>query len=115
MFLIHRFNIRRFIFLLPLTWVSCQSSVSKPVLPFYNSADFTPLFFTNADAANRAITHRVGSFQFLDQHHQLVDDTTLSQPVECNAAKYRPSNKVWQIRDRLYRTLKPKTPNFIKH
>lgn len=81
MFLIHCFNIRRFIFLLPLTWVSCQSSVSKPVLPFYNSADFTPLFFTDADAANRAITHRVGSFQFLDQHHQLVCDSNVKGKI----------------------------------
>lgn len=35
-------------------------------LPYYNEADFTPLFIS-ADSASRKITHTISDFRFLDQ------------------------------------------------
>ena len=41
--------------LLLLCLASCQRSEQKPVLPFYNQADFTPLFFQSMSEADQAI------------------------------------------------------------
>lgn len=60
--------------LLLLCLTSCQRSEQKPVLPFYNQADFTPLFFQSMSEADQAITHRVAAFRLLDQHHQWISN-----------------------------------------
>lgn len=66
-------NLRGFVLLL-LCLISCQHYQQKPLLPFYNQADFTPLFFQSITEADQAITHRVGNFRLLDQHHQWISN-----------------------------------------
>ena len=55
--------------LLPLVLViSC--SEPKPSLPYYNSAEFTPIFINNADSVETYITHTIAPFLFTDQHNR---------------------------------------------
>jgi protein SCO1 len=62
--------------LLSSLWlVAClQKADDLPKLPYYNKADFTPLFISNEREVNEKITHRIQDFAFLNQ-----DSLTITQ------------------------------------
>jgi protein SCO1/2 len=49
----------------PFVFLSCTEK--KQPLPYYNVADFTPIFVTNS-ATKEKVTHRIADFNFTDQH-----------------------------------------------
>jgi protein SCO1 len=59
--------------LLLLTCVfSCTKKTEREKLPYYNTPDFTPLFFENKNAAESKVTHRISAFSFLNQKGEPV-------------------------------------------
>ena len=57
---------------------SCSGPVSE--LPYYNTPDFSPYFLTPKEAA-RQITHRIPSFEFLNQHDKLYSSENLNNKI----------------------------------
>jgi protein SCO1 len=47
---------------------SCSAKKQEELLPYYNSASFTPEFFNSAKTAEQKINHIIPSFSFTDQH-----------------------------------------------
>jgi protein SCO1/2 len=47
---------------------SCKQA--EPSLPYYNSADFTPVFINDHDSVEHLITHTIAPFKFTDQHNR---------------------------------------------
>ena len=45
-------------------------------LPYYNEADFTPIFITDQSVVTKKITHKISDFSFLNQ-----DSITISQDI----------------------------------
>jgi protein SCO1/2 len=60
---------------------ACTTSEEAPVLPYYNTPDFEPQFFTNTKEAEGKITHHLKPFSFLDQHGKSISDTLLRGKV----------------------------------
>ncbi len=61
------------LFLLCSVIIACRHE-KKSSLPYYNTADFTPLFLEES-AADSLITHRLAPFAFTNQHGKtIVDD-----------------------------------------
>lgn len=62
-----------------LLGIACsEPAVSK--IPFYNEADFTPYFLTEAEADTQ-ITHRISSFEFYNQDSSLLRSSSLDGKV----------------------------------
>ena len=59
--------------LLSVLFVCCSQPES---LPFYNRADFKPLFLSTQDAQNE-ITHRIDSFKFKNQNGEFIESKHL--------------------------------------
>ncbi|MAU63020.1 MAG: SCO family protein [Flavobacteriaceae bacterium] len=59
--------------------VSCSSSPISE-LPYYNTPDFTPLFLTEKEAAER-VSHTIPSFVFLDQNKNVFSSKTLENKI----------------------------------
>lgn len=57
---------------------SCSGPVSE--LPYYNTPDFSPYFLTPKEAG-RQITHRIPSFEFLNQHDKLYSSESLNNKI----------------------------------
>ncbi len=54
-----------------LLLAACGQAPSATHLPYYNSADFTPMFINPAVAPD-SVTHRVSDFSCTDQHNQTI-------------------------------------------
>jgi protein SCO1 len=52
--------------------ISCSEKKEELQLPYYNTAEFTPEFFTSETKAAEAINHTIPSFAFIDQHGKQV-------------------------------------------
>jgi protein SCO1 len=59
---------------------SCAGKKSNS-LPYYNSPDFTPHFISDQQKINDSITHRTGSFNFLNQHGESISDETVNGKI----------------------------------
>lgn len=58
-----------------LLWLlSCNVKTKKYELPFYNSADFTPVFITNEKEITNKITHTIAPFSFTDQDNKTITE-----------------------------------------
>jgi len=66
--------------LISLPMLSCRQPEESD-LPFYNSADFTPVFIGNKNEVTSEITHKIGAFSFLDQDSVLISDKTLQNKI----------------------------------
>lgn len=63
------------------TFSSCQIDNSRmESLPYYNSADFTPLFLSKSEAKN-AISHQIAHFEFRDQNNNLITDKSIQNKI----------------------------------
>jgi protein SCO1/2 len=49
--------------------VSCKEKQVEIKLPYYNTADFTPVFVNDIDSVSIKINHTIGAFNFKDQHN----------------------------------------------
>lgn len=71
----------RFLYLISfcLLALAC-SEPEESKIPFYNEADFTPYFLTEAEADTQ-ITHRISSFEFYNQDSSLLRSSSLDGKV----------------------------------
>ncbi len=74
-----------FVVFVTVTLVSCIQPAAKPekearVLPFYISADFTPLWISRSSPAYDSI-HTIPSFQFTDQDGKEVTEKNFSSKI----------------------------------
>jgi len=51
---------------------SCKSDVKDAVLPYYDTADFTPVFVKAQQNIDVKIPHRIADFSFTDQHDKAI-------------------------------------------
>jgi protein SCO1 len=58
---------------------SCQSKA--PLLPFYNSPDFTPIFCKNESEINKNISHRIDTFNYTNQFNKTITNKTLEGKI----------------------------------
>lgn len=56
------------------------SSDHQPVLPFFNSADFTPVWIVKSDPQYVSI-HRIPNFTFVDQEGKIVTESNLNGKI----------------------------------
>lgn len=59
-----------FLFILLMFLGSCHDD--RPMIPYYNSPDFTPVFINDHDSVEQLITHTISPFKFTDQHNRIV-------------------------------------------
>lgn len=52
-------------------WMSCGKR-NESRLPYFNTPDFEPHFFSGESKVNREITHKIGDFELENQHGQKV-------------------------------------------
>jgi protein SCO1 len=52
-----------------------NKTTQKDILPYYNEANFEPLFLSNSKEVDSKITHRIGNFSFLNQDSVLIDQS----------------------------------------
>jgi len=50
-------------------------------LPYYNTADFTPLFISPDESVDSKITHHISSFEFFNQEGEKVSEQTLEGKI----------------------------------
>lgn len=71
----------RSLFLISLTLLGIACSEPAPSkIPFYNSADFTPIFLSEV-AAEKEITHRISPFEFYNQDSAKVTSESLTGKI----------------------------------
>jgi protein SCO1/2 len=51
--------------------VSCENKPSKNALPYYNTANFDPIFLCNQEA-EKQINHTIANFSMTDQHNKTI-------------------------------------------
>lgn len=51
--------------------VSCETKSSKNALPYYNTANFDPLFLSTTEAQKK-IDHKIANFSLTDQYNQII-------------------------------------------
>lgn len=59
---------------------ACDQRQEVDRLPYYNTADFTPLFYT-AEEAETHITHQVYGIRGVDQHDQPINDAMVAGKI----------------------------------
>lgn len=52
--------------------VSCKEKQAEIKLPYYNTADFTPVFVNDIDSVSIKINHTIGAFNFKDQYNNSI-------------------------------------------
>lgn len=71
-----------FFLLASLLLCHCRSSPGPtPALPYYNAADFTPLFLQNPEEVKRKVPHRIADFAFLNQDSQWISQRTIEGKI----------------------------------
>ncbi len=62
---------------------ACQvkNESAKDTLPYYNSPDFTPLWFSTKKEAAKEITHTIADFNFKDQTGQIFSRSNLKGKI----------------------------------
>lgn len=60
-------------------FLSC--SADKESLPYYNTADFTPIFISNKSIVNDSITHQIADFTFTNQDGKLISNKNISGKI----------------------------------
>jgi protein SCO1/2 len=56
---------------------ACSGRKAAIRLPYYNTADFTPLLLDGSQEADRQVTHTIGNFSCTDQHGHPVTDRSV--------------------------------------
>jgi protein SCO1 len=64
-----------------LAMFGCSQVSQQDALPYYNTPDFTPSFFTDSKSAELKIDHTIGRFSFHDQHGDAVTDQDIEGKI----------------------------------
>lgn len=69
--------------ILLLLLVACTSQPDRTTrpLPYYNTPDFTPLFFDNARDVAKKISHTISPFAFTDQAGKCITDKAITGKI----------------------------------
>jgi protein SCO1/2 len=54
------------------SFLACADVDKTPNLPYYNQADFTPLFLRDNEAIDKKITHQIGDFSLANQNNKII-------------------------------------------
>jgi protein SCO1/2 len=54
---------------------------NSKTLPYYDSPDFTPLFISDKREADKAITHTIADFKFMDQHGNEITQKNIEDKI----------------------------------
>src|SRR5712672_2828672 len=70
----------RIIFILLAGYLTGCSNVSEKTLPFFNSADFTPVWISKSDVEYLSI-HTIPVFKFVDQEGDTITEKTIAGKI----------------------------------
>lgn len=71
-----------FLFCSSFLLIACADKTAPTTeLPYYNSADFTPLFISDPLELEAKVTHKIGDFSFLNQDSTLVNQSIVSNKI----------------------------------
>jgi len=62
-------------------FMSCSDKKKETGLPFYNTPEFTPQFFSSMEEADKKITHTIAPFSFKDQNGKTVTQKDIEGKV----------------------------------
>lgn len=74
----------RIVFLLIIASLfgSCHEQQPEAIrLPYYNRADFTPLFLSNSQDIEKHVPHTIADFEFLNQDSALINQHTIENKI----------------------------------
>jgi protein SCO1 len=63
-----------------ILFVSCKNEPKKENLPYYNSADFTPNWYSDKQLDTLKM-HKIAAFQFTDQDGKMVSNETVKGKI----------------------------------
>ena len=69
----------RFIIFFLLLATACNKKTTD--LPYYDTADFTPIFIKNKDKVNKVITHSINDFSFKNQNNIIITNKNIENKV----------------------------------
>ena len=69
------------IIFIALCLMECSGKAEKKNLPYYNSADFSPLFLTSSKEINEKVRHTIPTFSFTDQNGQKITDKDIEGKI----------------------------------
>lgn len=60
---------------------SCKEQNTTAMLPYYNTPDFTPVFFLDKKDINKQITHTISAFSCTDQNGKTISEKTIDGKI----------------------------------
>ena len=61
---------------------SCKGNKNDTInIPYYNDPDFTPIFIKNNSEVSKKITHKIGSFSFLNQDSIIITQSVFKNKI----------------------------------
>jgi protein SCO1/2 len=63
------------------TFLACADLERKPNLPYYNEANFTPIFLVDNDTVTKQITHQIADFSFTNQNNKTITQKDISGKI----------------------------------
>ncbi len=60
---------------------SCAGKQEVETLPYYNTPDFTPEFFSSDELASTAVKHTIPAFSFTDQNGETISEKTVEGKI----------------------------------
>ena len=66
------FRIALIFFVSNFIFLSCKEKPKMRRLPYYNTADFTPIFITDTDSISLKIEHTIGDFKLTNQNNHSI-------------------------------------------
>ena len=66
------FRIALIFFVSIFIFLSCKEKPTIRRLPYYNTADFTPIFVTDTDSISLKVEHTIGNFKLTNQNNQSI-------------------------------------------
>lgn len=67
-------SLRISVWLMAMFVFACSGRQQAEQLPYYNTADFSPVFLKNKDEVEKGITHKIKPFLFTDQFGRQISD-----------------------------------------
>jgi protein SCO1/2 len=61
--------------------LACADLERKPNLPYYNEANFTPIFLVDNDTVTKQITHQIADFSFTNQNNKTITQKDISGKI----------------------------------
>lgn len=67
--------------LITIFFISCSSKIENESLPYYNTPEFTPEFFTSQSDAQKKISHTIVNFSMTDQYGKLITEKDIEGKI----------------------------------